>query len=54
MHVMRNFKIVVANGGAMKCGGIYENVHFQMGDFFLKTQFFSIDMGGCDIILGIE
>ena len=52
MHVMRNFKIVVANGGAMKCGGHCEMVWLQMGDYSIKTHKFGIDMGGC--VLGTE
>jgi hypothetical protein len=45
---------MIANGGSMKCGGHYENVHLQIGDYNLKSHMFSIDMGGCDIVLGVE
>jgi len=38
----------------MKCGGRCENVKLQMGDYHLKTHMFSISMGVCDIILGVE
>jgi hypothetical protein len=43
---------MIANGGSMKCGGHRENVHLQIGDYHLKSHMFSIDMGGCDIVLG--
>ena len=46
--------IIEAFGGATKCGGHYGNLWFQMGDNSLKTHMFSIDMGGCDIVLGVE
>jgi hypothetical protein len=49
-----NFQILIANGGTMKCGGHCENVKLQMGDYHLKTHMFSIAMGGCDIVLGVE
>jgi hypothetical protein len=49
-----NFQILIANGGTMKCGGRCENVKLQMGDYNLKTHMFSIAMGGCDIVLGVE
>jgi hypothetical protein len=49
-----NFQILIANGGTMKCGGRCENVKLQMGDYHLKTHMFSISMGGCDIVLGVE
>jgi len=45
---------MTANGGSMKCGGHYGNVCIQMGHYQLKTHMFSIDMGGCDIVLGVE
>ena len=38
----------------MPCGGHCENVRLQLGDYHLKTHMFSIDMGGCDIVMGVE
>jgi hypothetical protein len=39
----------------MKCGGCFENVRLQIGDYHLKYHMFSIDMGSCDcIVLGVE
>jgi hypothetical protein len=38
----------------MKCGGRCENVCLQIGGYNLKSHMFSIDMGGCDIVLGVE
>jgi hypothetical protein len=49
-----NFQIFITNGGTMKCGGHCENVKLQMGDYHMKTHIFSISMGGCDIVLGME
>ena len=34
--------------------GRCENVKLQVGDYQLKTHMFSIDMGGCDIVLGAK
>jgi len=45
---------MIANGGSMKCGGFGKNVHLQIGEYNLKSHMFSIDMGGCDIVLGVE
>ena len=45
---------MIANGGVIKCGGRCENVKIQVRDYQLKTHMFSIDMGGCDIVLGAE
>jgi hypothetical protein len=52
IHVVNNFQIMIANVGSIKCGGHCENVHLQIGDYHLKSHMFSIDMGGCDIVLG--
>jgi hypothetical protein len=54
IHAVNNFQIMIANGGCMKCGGRCENVHLQIGDYHLKSHIFSIDMGVCDIVLGVE
>jgi hypothetical protein len=48
--VINNFQDMIANGGSMKCGGHFENLFLQIGQYHLKTHMFSIDMGGCDII----
>jgi hypothetical protein len=45
---------MIANGGSMKCGGCCENVCLQIGDYHLKSHMFAIDMGSCDIVLGVE
>jgi hypothetical protein len=40
--------------GFMKCGRRCENVCLQIGQYHLKSHMFSIDMGGCDIVLSVE
>jgi hypothetical protein len=37
----------------MKCGGCFENVPLKIGQYHLKSHMFSIDMGDCDIVLGV-
>jgi hypothetical protein len=54
IHAVNNFQIMIANGGSMKCGGCCENVCLQIGGYHLKYHMFSIDMGGCDIVLGVD
>jgi hypothetical protein len=54
IHAINNFQIMIANGGSMKCGGRFENVHLQIGDYHLKSHMFAINMGGCDIVLGVD
>jgi hypothetical protein len=45
---------MIVNGGSMKCGGHCENMHIQIGDYHLKSHMLSIDMEGCDIVLGVD
>ena len=54
VHLVNNFQVFIANGGIMKCDGRCENVKLKMGDYHPKTHMFSIEMGGCDIVLGAE
>jgi hypothetical protein len=53
-HLVNNFQIMISNGRSMKCGGCCENVCLQIGQYHMKSHMFSIDMGGCDIVLGVE
>ena len=52
IHVVNNFQIMIFHGGSIKCGGHCENVCLQNGHYYLKYHMFSIDMDGCDIMLG--
>jgi hypothetical protein len=52
IRVVNHFQIMISNGGSMKCGGRCENVCLQIGEYHMKYHMFSIDMGGCDIVLG--
>jgi hypothetical protein len=54
IHAVNNFQIMIGNGGSMKCGGHCENVCLQIGNYHLKSHMFAIDMGGCDIMLGVD
>jgi hypothetical protein len=52
--VINNFQNTIANGGSLECGGHCENVRLQIGQYNLKSHMFTIDMGGCDIMIGVE
>jgi hypothetical protein len=54
IRVVNNFQIMIANGGSMKCGGHCDNVSLQIGHYQQKSHMFFIDMGGCNIVLGVE
>ena len=46
--------IMISYRGSMKCGGRCENVWLRIGQYNLKYHMFSIDMGGCEIVLHVE
>ena len=54
IHLVNNFEILIVNGGMIKCVCCFENAKLQMGDYHLKTQMFSINIGGFYIVLGDE
>jgi hypothetical protein len=54
IHTVNNFQIMISNGGSMKCGGRCENVGLQIGEYNFKYHMFSIDMGGCENVIGAE
>jgi hypothetical protein len=54
IHLVNNFQIMITNGGSMKCGGHCQSVPLQISQNNLKPHMFTIDMGGCDIVLGVE
>jgi hypothetical protein len=54
IRAFNNFQIMIASGGSMKCCGWCENVCLEIGHYQLKYHMFSIDMGGCDIVLSVE
>jgi hypothetical protein len=54
IRAINNFQIMIANGGSMKHGARCENMCIQIGEYHMKYHVFSIDMGGCDIVLGAE
>ena len=51
VHHIPNLQIIIENGGIVKCGGWCENMKLQMGDHHHKTHIFSIEMGGCNVVL---
>jgi len=45
---------MISNGGSMKCGGHFESMCLQIGQYNQKSHMFSIDIGGYFIVLSVE
>jgi hypothetical protein len=54
MREINNFQIIISISRSMKCGESCENVCLQIDQYHMKYYMFSIDMSGCDIVLGVE
>jgi hypothetical protein len=51
---IKKFQVMIAIDNSMKYGGHCEKVRLQIGQYHLKYHMFAIDMGDCDIFLGVE
>eukprot|EP00253_Pinus_taeda_P036594 PITA_36594 len=47
-------KVMVANGGTINFSGKCHNIKLSMGDYVLNSPMLSIQMGGDDVVLGVE
>ena len=54
IHPCSNFEFMVANGGTLPCKGKCHNVRISMGDYKLRSDMFSLTLGGCDVVLGTQ
>jgi len=45
---------MIADGGTINCLGKCHSFKLNMGEYFLDSPTISIQMGGVDVILGIE
>ena len=45
---------MVANGSTLPCKGKCRNVCIFIGDYNLRSNMFSMPLGGCDVILGTQ
>ena len=45
---------MIANGATVPCNGNFFNVRIYIGDYTLRSNMFSMPLGGCDVILGTQ
>jgi len=53
-YPVKNFQVMIANGGSISCGGKCHNVKINMGDYNLTTTMYAIPIGGVDVVLGVQ
>jgi hypothetical protein len=50
----REFQVMIANGGTINCSGKCHSIKLNMGEYFLDSPMISIQMGGDDVVLGVQ
>jgi hypothetical protein len=45
---------MIADGGTINCSGKCESIKLNMGEYFLDIPMISIQMGGTDVVLGVQ
>ena len=48
------FQVMVANGKTIDCSGKCHNIKLTMGEYLLTTPIIAIQMGGADVVLGVQ
>ena len=47
-------QVMVANGGTINFAGKCHNIKLTMGEYVLNSQILFIQMGGADVVLGVQ
>jgi hypothetical protein len=45
---------MIADGGTINCSGKCHSIKLNMGEYFLDSPMISIQMGGVDVVLGVQ
>jgi hypothetical protein len=48
------FQVMIADGGTINCSGKCHSIKLNMGEYFLDSPMISIQMGGVDVVLGVQ
>jgi hypothetical protein len=48
------FQVMIADGGTINCSGKCHSIKLNMGEYLLDSPMISIQMGGVDVVLGVQ
>ena len=48
------FQVMIADGGIVNCSRKCHCIKLNMGEYFLDSPMISIQMGGVDVVLGVQ
>jgi hypothetical protein len=54
VYLTPKFQVMIANGGIMYYYWKCHSVNLNMGAYFLDSPIISIQMGGVDVVLGVQ
>jgi len=53
-YPVKNFQVMISNGGSINCGGKCHNIKVNIGDYNLTTTMYAIPIGGVDVVVGVQ
>jgi hypothetical protein len=48
------FQVMIAIGGTINCSGKCHSIKLNMGEYFLDSPMIAIQMGGANVVLGVQ
>ena len=54
VYLAPEFQVMIANGGTTNCLGKCHSINLNMGEYFLNRPMIFIQMGGVDVVLGVQ
>jgi hypothetical protein len=48
------FQVMIADGGTINCSGKCHSIKLNMGGYLLDSPMVAIQMGGVDVVLGVQ
>jgi hypothetical protein len=49
-----DFHVMIADGGTINYSGKFHSIKLNMGEYFLDSPMISIEIGGVDVLLGVQ
>jgi hypothetical protein len=54
VYATLEFQVMIANGGTINFSAMCHSININMGEHFLDSPMISIQMGGVDVVLGVQ
>jgi hypothetical protein len=48
------FQVMIVDGGTINCSWKFHSINLNMGEYFLDIPIISIQIGGVDVVLGVQ